>query len=91
MSNKKQASLDHAKTDRPPANPPTKYLTVAQAADFLGLKPGTVYQWVFRAPDQTDPLPFVKFSSRCLRFSADELAAWASRRRNATPTLKNAD
>jgi|GEM_PF-2323741 len=66
---------------KPSVAPTKRYVTVKEAAPILGVEVGTLYQWVSRSPGTIDPIPFVKFSSRCLRFPLDELIAWAERRR----------
>jgi len=58
-----------------------RYLNIKEASNFLGVKVKTVYAWVSRSPYEADPIPFVKFSVRCLRFPSVDLGAWADRRR----------
>jgi excisionase family DNA binding protein len=58
-----------------------RYLNIKEASNFLRVKVGTLYQWVSRSPYESDSIPFVKFSARCLRFPSEDLAAWADRRR----------
>jgi excisionase family DNA binding protein len=60
-----------------------RHINIKEAAEFLGVTEGTLYQWVSHSPGQVDPLPFVKFSSRCLRFNSQALAEWAARRSNS--------
>jgi len=59
----------------------SRYLNIREASTFLGVSVGTLYQWVSRSPGLVDPIPFVKFSARCLRFPFEDLGAWAERRR----------
>ena len=59
-----------------------KYLTVKEAADFLGIAAGTLRNWVCRSKYEADPVPYAKFSARCLRFPAVDLEAWAGRRKS---------
>jgi excisionase family DNA binding protein len=51
-------------------------LTYAAAADFLGIKRGTLYAWVHEGR-----IPHVRFSERCVRFDRAELEAWVEKRR----------
>jgi predicted DNA-binding transcriptional regulator AlpA len=62
------------------SQPQTKYLTVREAAAFLGVAMGTLRNWVCRSKYEADPLPYAKFSSRCLRFPEQSLIQWAERR-----------
>lgn len=69
----------------------SRLLTVTEAADFLGVAKGTIYHWCCRLKFTADPIPTRRLSSRCLRFPADELKAWADRRggrRNGANTDK---
>jgi len=63
-----------------PSNGNGRYLTVDEAASFLGISPGTLRNWVCRSKYEADPLPYTKFSSRCLRFLMGDLEVWAGRR-----------
>ena len=65
-----------------------RYLNIKEASNFLGVKVGTLYQWVSRSPWEADPIPFVKFTARCLRFPSEDLAAWADRLRGDRPLKK---
>jgi hypothetical protein len=56
------------------------YMCVNEAASFLGIAPGTLRNWVCKAKYGEDPIPFTKFSTRCLRFLKCDLEAWAKRR-----------
>jgi excisionase family DNA binding protein len=58
-----------------------RYLNIKEASSFLGVKVGTIYAWVSRSPYGTDPIPFAKFGTRCLRFPSTDLGMWADRRR----------
>src|SRR5579871_1883365 len=44
------------------------YWTVKEAAHYLNITTGTLYHWKRAALGMKDPIPFVKFSARCLRF-----------------------
>lgn len=66
----------------------TKYLTVNEAAAFLGIAGGTLRNWVCRSKYEADPIPFAKFTSRCLRFPAEKLEAWAGRRNTGPQNVK---
>ena len=57
-----------------------RYLDIKEAAHFLGVTTGTLYHWKYQSVGKADPLPFVKFSPRCLRFPSKDLAEWAKRR-----------
>jgi excisionase family DNA binding protein len=46
-------------------------LNVVEAADFLGVHPGTIYAWV-----ESRRLPCLRVGSR-IRFVRDDLLAWA--------------
>ncbi len=73
------------------ANNCGRYLNIREASSFLGIASGTLYQWVCKAPGLADPIPFVKFSARCLRFPFNDLVAWSERRRSGPmhPTTTN--
>lgn len=58
----------------------SKYITVSEASVFLGIAKGTLRNWVWRSKFEVDPIPFTKFTSRCLRFPLDKLEVWAERR-----------
>jgi predicted DNA-binding transcriptional regulator AlpA len=53
-----------------------KFLSRAEAAAFLGLRPQTLANltWQNAGP------PYVRLSSRCLRYDRDELIAWMKQR-----------
>ena len=53
-----------------------RYLNIKEAAYFLGVKVGTLYQWVSHSPGLADPIPFSKFGTRCLRFPSNDLIEW---------------
>jgi hypothetical protein len=59
---------------------PTEYWNKAQSSKYLGISKGTLSNWVSRAKYEADPIPFTKFSTRCLRFLNVDLIEWASRR-----------
>jgi len=44
-------------------------LTVRQAAERLGISPGSVYHWLSQGR-----LPCVRFSARCVRFRETDLS-----------------
>jgi excisionase family DNA binding protein len=46
-------------------------LTVPEAAAFLHLSPGTLFHWI-----SENRVPFIRFSSRCVRFSKTALLQW---------------
>ncbi len=47
----------------------------AEAANLLGIAPGTAYVWVYRKQ-----IPHIRISSRCVRFSRKALLAWLEAR-----------
>lgn len=53
---------------------PEALLTVPEAADYLRVKPRTVYQWVWRRR-----IPFLK-AGATVRFRRTELDEWLARR-----------
>jgi len=55
--------------------------SVREAATYLGIAVGTLRNWICSSKYGNDPIPVVRYSSRCLRFPSDELKAWAGRRR----------
>ena len=60
-------------------------LTRAQAAEFLGLKPGTLAAW---ASNHRHSLPFIKVGRR-VRYLQSDLEAWLLSRRIEQPSLQN--
>jgi excisionase family DNA binding protein len=48
-------------------------MTVMEAAEFLGLVPGTVYHFVSERR-----IPCVHLSARCVRFRRSDLEAWVA-------------
>ena len=57
-----------------------KWLSRAEAAAYLGLKPATLAAWACQERGPT----FARLSSRCIRYSADDLDAWMAARRETT-------
>jgi predicted site-specific integrase-resolvase len=51
-------------------------LTEAEAADALGLKPRTLQEWRRRG----DGVPFVRVSSRCVRYDLREIERYIAAR-----------
>lgn len=51
-------------------------LDEAQAAQFLGVSPRALQAWRSRGGE----LPFVKISSRCIRYRRRDLVAWTEAR-----------
>lgn len=49
-----------------------------QAAEFLGVRRGTLYAWV-----SLKRVPHIRFSARCVRFDRGELEAWVEGQRVA--------
>ena len=49
----------------------TELLNINQAAELLGISPGTLYHWVSERR-----VPHIKLGLRCLRFRRGDLAAW---------------
>lgn len=49
-------------------------LTVKEAAEFIGISPGTFFHWLseHRVPDKA----IVRFSLRCIRLKKSELRKW---------------
>ena len=52
-------------------NPGDYLLSVPEAAEFLNLSPGTVYHFI-----SARKIPFIRISSRCIRFSRAALLIW---------------
>jgi excisionase family DNA binding protein len=50
-------------------------MTVTEAAEFLGVVPGTVYHFVSERR-----IPCVHLSARCLRFRRSDIDAWIARK-----------
>jgi len=55
----------------PPAAITNRLLNVREAAEFLGIAPGSLYHWVSQGR-----IPCVRFSARCLRFRLLDLEEW---------------
>jgi predicted DNA-binding transcriptional regulator AlpA len=53
-----------------------RFLTRDEAARFLGLRPQTLSNMIWQGSGP----PFVRLSSRCLRYDKDELLAWMKER-----------
>ena len=53
-------------------------LDYEQAAEFLGVRRGTLYAWV-----SLKRVPHIRFSARCVRFDRGELETWVERQRVA--------
>lgn len=53
----------------------TEFLTIQEAADYLKVRPATLYAWVHQRT-----IPFRKHGSRVV-FEAAELRAWSEKRR----------
>jgi predicted DNA-binding transcriptional regulator AlpA len=53
-----------------------KFLTRVEAAAFLGLRPQTLANLTW----QNSGPPYVRLSSRCLRYDRDALLAWMQAR-----------
>jgi len=49
-------------------NPDDKLLTVKQIADYLQIKPKTIYKWTSQGR-----IPCIKFSGRCVRFDLEKV------------------
>ena len=49
-------------------------LTTLQAADYMGLKPGTLETW--RWERGTDGPPYIRLSRRAVRYRRSDLDAW---------------
>jgi len=60
--------------------PAGRLWNIKEAAAYLGVAIGTLYQWVSRNKYSADPVPTIHLSKRCLRFPADKLIVWAERR-----------
>lgn len=50
---------------------PRRLLGYAEAADFLGVRPSTLYSMVSRRR-----LPFIRINARHVKFDVDMLSAW---------------
>jgi excisionase family DNA binding protein len=57
---------------------PVSYISTKEAAEFLGLAPGTLRNWI--AARRADAPPHHKFGARVL-YSIGELQAWADAQR----------
>lgn len=55
-----------------------KLMSYQEAADLLGLQPGTLYSMVSRRQ-----IPHIRLGSRLVRFDRAELEAWLAERRVA--------
>ena len=53
------------------------FLNIHEAAEFLRIKPATLYSWIYQRK-----IPCRKHGSRVV-FSVDELRAWSEKQRNA--------
>lgn len=51
-------------------------LTYDEAAEFLGVRRGTLYAWV-----SLRHIPHSRLSARCVRFDKQELRTWVEARR----------
>jgi excisionase family DNA binding protein len=49
-------------------------MTVTEAAEFLGVSPGTLYHWVSELK-----IPVIRFSKRCIRFRRSDIESWLER------------
>ena len=58
---------------------PRPLLTYQQASVFLGMPVGTLYYYV-----SMKRIPFIRFSSRIVRFDLQELECWIDRHRVET-------
>lgn len=54
---------------------PHEYLTTEQAAEVLGLRPQSLFQW---RRERTGP-PFIQTSSKFVRYRRADLDAWAEK------------
>ena len=52
-----------------------KLLNVQEAAEYLGLAPGTVYHMI-----SEERMPVTRLSKRCVRFRLDDLDKWLEER-----------
>lgn len=60
---------------------PSPLLNERQVAQALGLTPRTIQVWRTRGPaDEGPPLPFVKISSRCIRYRLEDVERFAAQR-----------
>ena len=55
------------------------YIGYRDAAEFLGMKEGTLYSWVSKKR-----IPHHRIGNRCVRFSLAELADWMESKRVAS-------
>lgn len=66
-----------------------KMLTTEEAAEVLGLTPETLKRMRFKgAESDVAPIPYFKYSRRCVRYNMADLEAWIEARRadhTATP------
>ena len=54
-----------------PSSPPLRLVGGHEIAEYLGVKPGTVYRWA-----QRQQIPCYRLG-RCVRFDPDEVKRWA--------------
>ena len=55
-----------------------------QAAAALGLTPRTLQSWRHRGGENA--IPFVRISTRCIRYRPEDLRKWAAERLRTTPS-----
>jgi excisionase family DNA binding protein len=53
-------------------------LTVAEAAEFLRIRKGTLYQWVEERPPR---VPYIRLGRRAVRFDRQQLVDWLESQR----------
>ena len=61
-----------------------EFLNIEQVAEYLGVKPGTVYSWA-----EARKIPSYKFG-RLIRFKKDEIESWAAEQRQDCAPLGRA-
>ena len=59
----------------------TQYLTLPEAAEFLGLKKSYVYKLI-----HLRQIPYCKYGARLVRFNAEALQEWKEARLQEIPT-----
>ncbi|MBR6423194.1 MAG: helix-turn-helix domain-containing protein [Bacteroidales bacterium] len=78
-------TLRQAVISQPGTDAPANYLTLAEAAAFLGLKKSYLYKLT-----STRQIPFFKYGGRLVLFDRAALETWRAARLQAVPTLADA-
>jgi hypothetical protein len=78
MSDEDSDMRKQASTQSQPANNSGALLNDTQAAAFFGVEPRTLRLWRV-----TRGLPYIRLTSKVVRYRQPDLDAWADRHRNA--------